>query len=68
MNIIAYVKKTDNPKMGRPAPNPRSIGLNLRITQDERDLLDKCCALTGKKKTEVVIEGIEMFYKAQQKK
>lgn len=62
-NITAYVKKTDNPNMGRPTSNPRTVGLNLRISQSENELLEKCCKLTGRSKTDVVLKGVSLVYK-----
>lgn len=53
--------------MGRPTTNPRTVGLNLRISQSENELLEKCCKLTGRSKTDVVLKGVSLVYKELQK-
>lgn len=53
----------DNKKnMGRPTTNPRTNQLRIRLSDNELQLLEKCCAETGMNKTEVVVKGIELIY------
>lgn len=49
-------------KMGRPTTNPRTNQLRIRLSDNELQLLEKCCAETCMNKTEVVIKGIELVY------
>lgn len=63
----AYVKKTNNPNYGRPKTG-RTVGLNLKITEAENDLLNKCVLETGRSKTDIVVKGIALVYKELQRK
>lgn len=60
--FIAYVKKTNNPRMGRPAKD-RSVGVNIKISPAEYSLLDEIVRRTGKSKTDVIVKGIALLYK-----
>lgn len=59
---MAYVKKTNNPKMGRPSVNPRTVDLRVRLSEEENEKLNQILAVTGKTKTEVVVDGIAAVY------
>lgn len=59
---IAYVKKTDNPRMGRPKTN-RVAKFTLRLTEGENNLLEEIANRTGRTKTEIVARGIALVYK-----
>lgn len=63
----AYVKKTNNPNMGRPKTN-RNVRLELRLTEAENALLTKCSEITNRTRTEVIVKGISMVYKELQNK
>lgn len=63
--VTAYVKKTNNPNMGRPKTN-RNVRLELRLTESENELLTKCSEKTGQTRTAVIVKGISMVYKALQ--
>ena len=63
----AYIKKTDNPRMGRPTTNPKTVSLHLRLSQAESELLEECAAHAGKNKTDIIIEGITLVHKELQK-
>ena len=50
-------------KMGRPkSENPKCERIILRATKAEKELLEKCCELSGMTQAEVVIKGIRMVY------
>ena len=50
-------------KMGRPlSDNPKNEKINLRATKDDKELLQKCCELTGKNQYEIVMEGVRLVY------
>ena len=43
-------------KGGRPyADNPRDRRIELRLTKDEFTMLDWCCQITGKNRSEVLM-------------
>nr|DAF88459.1 MAG TPA: NikA, BACTERIAL CONJUGATION, RELAXASE, DNA [Siphoviridae sp. ctdHi7] len=44
------------------------MGLNLKITEAENDLLNKCVSETGRSKTDIVVKGIALVYKELQRK
>lgn len=48
-------------KMGRPlSDNPRIHKLFIRLTDEENDVLEKCCEITSKSKAEIVREGLKL--------
>lgn len=49
-------------KLGRPTTNPRINQLRIRLSDEELQILEKCCAETGMNKTEIVLKGIELVY------
>ena len=63
----AYKKKTNNPRMGRPKKN-RTVGLNLKSSPRENEILKECAELTGMTKTDVVVEGISLVYEKNRRK
>ena len=57
-----------SPKTGRPKSlNPKSEQIKIRATKQDRELLEKCCALTGKTQYEIVMNGIKRIYAENQK-
>lgn len=65
--VTAYVKKTDNPNMGRPKTVNRTVRLELRLSESENALLNKCTELSGRTKTDVLVKGVALVYKELQK-
>lgn len=61
--VTAYVKKTDNPNMGRPTKNPRNIDLKIRLSAAENEMLNKCAEATGRTRTDIIVKGVAMVYK-----
>lgn len=52
---MPYIKKTDNPKMGRPmTDNPLAYDLKVRIDKDTFESLQSYCKDNDKNKAEVV--------------
>lgn len=47
--------------MGRPTTNPKKLGLHIRISEDESNLINECIKKSGLTKTEVIIQGIKLF-------
>lgn len=58
-----YIRKTDNPRMGRPTTAPRNIYVGIRLSHEENEVLNKCCEKTGKTKTEVIVRGVKLVLK-----
>ena len=49
-------------KMGRPlSDNPRNHKMFIRLTDEEHDLLAKCCEITNKSKAELAREGLKLI-------
>ena len=53
--------------MGRPTGD-RTVNIHLKLSPAENELLEKCVAQSGKKKTDVVVKGIALVYKELTKK
>lgn len=47
-----------SPRTGRPTSNKKTERLEIRLTQDERALLQECADRMGVTKTEVIVEGV----------
>lgn len=48
---------------GRPATgNARKVKVDTRLSKDELEKLDYCCIRTGKSKSQVIREGVEVLY------
>lgn len=60
--ITAYIKKTNNPNMGRPKTVNRTNRLELRLSDSENEQLNKCALILGLTKTDVLVRGIELVY------
>lgn len=60
---MAYIKKTDNPNMGRPTKNPRSLCLHLRLSQKENDMIAACAEKAGTTKTEVIMRAVALYHR-----
>lgn len=59
-----------SPRTGRPVKgtSKRDKSLQLRMSQDELDLLDECSKLLGESRTDVVNRGIKLVKKELDKK
>lgn len=55
---MAYIKKTNNPNMGRPTKEPRTESLLVRLSKKDIANLDYCTEQTGLKKADIVRQGI----------
>ncbi|MFG6393150.1 MAG: hypothetical protein K1W24_03005 [Lachnospiraceae bacterium] len=51
-----------SPQKGRPTNNPKTGRFEIRTSEDEQKMLEYCCKVTGKKRTDIVREGIKMVY------
>ena len=49
-------------KLGRPTILPKSYLIKCRVDQSTRKILNDCCNISGKNKSEIIREGIYMMY------
>lgn len=47
---------------GRPTDDPKNLNTRIRLSQNDIDKLEYCCKKTGKKKSEIIREGIDKVY------
>lgn len=53
-------------KMGRPPlDNPRKKSLNVRLTDEEAQLLQDCATLLKKTRTDVIVQGVKELYERE---
>ena len=45
-------------KLGRPTDDPKTIRLDIRISENDARILDDYCKQTGKKRPEAIRDGI----------
>lgn len=52
-----------SPRTGRPhSDNPKHVRVETRMTTEELEKLEYCCRVTGKSRSEIVREGIDVVY------
>lgn len=51
-----------SPRTGRPTNNPKKLRLEIRLTQEQSDMLTQCANDLNLTKTEVVVKGIDAMY------
>lgn len=47
---------------GRPTEDPKNLNTRIRLSQKDVEKLEFCCKKTGKKKSEIIREGIDKVY------
>lgn len=47
---------------GRPTSNPKRGRFEIRTSEEEEQMLEYCCEVTGKKRAEIVRMGIKKVY------
>lgn len=47
---------------GRPTTNPKKGRFEIRTSEEEEAMLNYCCQVTGKKRSEIVRLGIKKVY------
>lgn len=56
-------------KRGRPvSENPRTDGYRLRMTKEERQLLDDTCVITGMSKADTIRFALEKLHNSEMDK
>ena len=48
-----------SPRTGRPTENPKNVRIGVRLTQDEKEMLDECEKKLNLTKTEIISLGIQ---------
>lgn len=56
------------PRTGRPTANKKTIRLEIRLTPDEAEVLQKCAEILGMSKTAVINKGIALVKADMDKK
>lgn len=56
-------KKKDDWRTGRPITKSRSKRLDMRISEDEINLLNECTELTGLNRSDTIITALELLKK-----
>lgn len=65
---MAYIKKTNNPNMGRPTKNPLIYDLRIRLDADTNSLLEQYCEAEGKSKAVAVRTILQSYFSEMSKK
>lgn len=47
---------------GRPTEDPKNLNTRIRLSRKDVEKLEFCCEKTGKKKSEIIREGIDKVY------
>ena len=47
---------------GRPTNDPKNLNTRIRLSEKDVKKLEYCCKETGKKKSEIIREGIDKVY------
>ena len=48
-------------KLGRPTDDPKTIRLDIRISENDAQILDDYCKRTGKRRPEAIRDGIRFL-------
>lgn len=58
-----------SPRTGRPRKeDPRNVSLNIRITQDEAQMIQDCADKLDTTRTEVILKGVRLVKESLDKK
>lgn len=52
---------------GRPTDSPKKGRLEIRTSEEEEAMLEYCCKVTGKTRTDIVRLGIQKVYEELKK-
>lgn len=47
---------------GRPTEDPKVLNTRIRLSESDVEKLEYCCKETGRKKSEIIREGIDKVY------
>ena len=55
-------------RMGRPTDDPKTLDIRVRLSENDMQRLEHCAKVTGKKRAEIIREGIRDTYDRLNKK
>ena len=61
-NICVDTEREVGKMKGRPTDDPKVLNTRVRLSQNDINKLEYCCNQTGKKKSEIIREGIDKVY------
>lgn len=53
-----------SPRTGRPTDNPKKNRLEIRLTDEQSQMLTECAKDLNLTKTDVIVKGIETIYQS----
>ena len=56
-----------SPKTGRPTDNPKKHETRIRMSDNDVEMLEYCCKVTGMTKADVIRQGIKKVYEELKK-
>lgn len=56
------------PRTGRPTDNPKRHETRIRMSDEDVELLNYCCKVTGRTKADIIRMGIRKVYNELEKK
>ncbi len=60
-----HQKKGDDklsPRTGRPTDNPKKHETRIRMSDEDVEILEYCCKITGRSRSDIIREGIREVY------
>lgn len=51
-----------SPRTGRPTTDPKKHETRIRMSDEDLQILDYCCKVTEKSKSDIIREGIREVY------
>lgn len=51
-----------SPRTGRPTDKPKTHETRIRMSDEDIEILDYCCKITGRTKSDIIREGIREVY------
>lgn len=70
--VMIYVSPKErrvamSPRTGRPTDNPKKHETRIRMSDEDIEVLEYCCKITGMSKADVIRQGIREVYAKIQK-
>ena len=62
-----WIQKERCKMKGRPTDDPKTLNTRIRLSQNDTEKLEYCCKETGKKKSEIIRQGINKVYEELKK-
>lgn len=68
INILEGVDYILSPRTGRPTNEPKIHQARIRMSDEDIEMLEYCCKVTGLSKADVIRKGIKMVYEQTKEK